>query len=105
MAQLGLSEAGEALRDFFGPQLDASEGDGPDMMADALVERKHSTKDEAKKLVKDLLAAGSVVFRPGKRPGDVPADANVVGAQVGSEGYPVGAAVEMPKHGGYWQFK
>ncbi len=110
---IGLSEAGESLRDYFGPRLNASESDGPDRMRDALVEKWHISKDEAKKLVDDLIDAGSVRWVSGgtgasvSEPG-IPRDAAITGNQVGVTGLPLGVARDMSGAGnqgeGYWQF-
>ncbi len=62
MSKVGLSEAAEALRDYFGPRLNADRDNGRDRMVDALVERFHMSKDEAKKMVDDMIAADSVHF-------------------------------------------
>ena len=65
MNKVGLSEAAEALRDFFGQKLDADRENGIDRMVDALVERFQLSKHDARKILDELIAAGSVHFVPG----------------------------------------
>ncbi len=105
MDKIGLSEAGEALRDYFGPRLNADREGGKDRMVDALVERLHVTKGEAKKLVDDLIDADSIHFVPGgSEPGVVP-QAPIAGSQIGAGGQPSAIVGGFPSHAGYWQFK
>ncbi len=104
MAQIGLSEAAEKLRDYFGSRLDAGRDDGPDRMVDALVESFHISKGDAKKIVDDLIKAGSVRYQEGNPAGDrdyMPE--GTVAAQSGT-GIPAGLG-GLARTGGYWQFK
>ncbi len=105
MAKVGLSEAGEALRDYFGPQLNADRSDGPDRMVTALMERFHLSKGDAKKLVDDLIAADSVHFVPEGGEGSVVPQAPLAADRFGSEGVAPAAAGGLPSQGGYWRFK
>ncbi len=102
MAKVGLSEAAEKLRDYFGPRLDAGRNDGPDRMVDALVESFHISKDEAKKIVDDLIKADSVRFYP-QGGGPAYAPEGTIAAQSGT-GVPAGVS-GLNRGGGYWQFK
>ncbi len=105
MATIGLTEAGEALRDYFGPQLNADRGEGPRRMVDALVERFHISKDEAKKLVDDLIAADSAHFVSGGGDPRATSEAALPGTLAGTQGQPVGILGAVPGEGGYWRFK
>ena len=104
MGVLGLTEAGEGLRDFFGARLDASRADGPDVMADALVEKFKIDKGEAQKLVESLIKAGSVRFVPRRDRTGLAADPDRASGQLGVDtltSRPIGTEGPID---GYWQF-
>jgi hypothetical protein len=61
MAQtVGLTDAVSALREHFGPRLQADRDGGRDSMADVLCERFGIDKDQARDLVKALEEAHSI---------------------------------------------
>ena len=103
MVVLGLSEAGEGLRDFFGPRLEASRADGPDVMVDALVEKFKIDKGGAKKLVDDLIKAGSVHFVPGRDRTGLAAELTGESGQLSVDPLNQRLAGTEGPVGGYWQ--
>ncbi len=101
MIKVGPTEAAETLRDYFGDRLEANRNDGRDQMVSALMERFQMSKDDAKKLVDDLIAADSIRFYPSST-GAGTAEAVVTGGSGSGSAAPAIAGIGG---GGYWQFK
>ncbi len=94
----GLMEATAALRDHFGPRLDAGHDEGLRLMRDALQERLGLSRHDADRLVHDLEKGHSIRWMA-TREGPPPGIDGGSGLTVGWE-LPIPAPVE----GGYWQF-
>ena len=93
----GLSEATAALRDHFGPQLQAGHDEGLRLMRDALQERLGISRHDADRLVHDLEKGHAIRWMATRESPTLGVDSGT-GMTVGWE-----LATPAPVEGGYWQ--
>ena len=94
MADIGTTEAANALADYFGAHLEAGRDEGRRLMADALHEQLGISTREARRLIDALEHAGTIQWV-----------VRHVGAAPLAGGVGVAIGVAVPEGEGYWQLE
>ena len=94
MADIGTTEAANALADYFGAHLEAGRDEGRRLMADALHEQLGISTREARRLIDALEHAGTIRWI-----------VRHVGAAPSAGGLGVAPRVGVPESEGYWQLE
>ena len=100
---ISLSEAAQALRDHFGPQLVAGREDGRELMVDALHDDLGLSRAEAKKTIDALEQAKSIRWMGGRRLSEAPHPAQMTGGTITTESQSGYGEAAIPIQEGYWQ--